>query len=363
MPSSMASHAAQPEVRVEVAGRANLIGDHTDYQAGLALPFALRGLTLRIDGRRVGDGLVLTSGLAGEGWGRYAAAVARSLRYARRAVRPLDGTISATLPAAAGLSSSAALGLAVALAVHDEQLSSLELAEICHRAESAYVGVPCGMLDQLAIVNGQADHASLLDCRELSSEPVPWPADLVAVIVHSGISRGLGATGYAQRRAETEAAATRLGVDTLREIEDADLSAAMVELPERLGRRLRHVVSENARVPVVATALRTGDRRALGQALAESHRSLGMDFDASTPEIDLLAELLADLPGCVGARMTGGGFGGCVIALVETPADEAALDAVQRTYAQRTGRIARRWITRPGPGIVRCEHDGRALYG
>jgi galactokinase len=359
----MAAEAGQPEVRVEVAGRANLIGDHTDYQAGLALPFALAGLTLRIEGRRVGDDVVITSELdgqtrlisaeaAGEGWGRYAAAVLRSLRDAGVAIRPLVGTIAATLPAAAGLSSSAALELAIALAVCDEELAPLELARICHRAESVYVGVPCGMLDQLAIVNGQAESALLLDCRDLSTSAVPWPSDLVAVVVHSGVSRSLGGSGYAQRRAEAGAAAMQLGVRTLRELGSADVPAAMAELPEPLGRRVRHVVSENERVRMAVAALRLDDRRALGRAMTDSHRSIADDLDASTAELDLLVELLGQMPGCVGARMTGGGFGGCALALVEAPTTTSELDQLLRVYAQRSGNVPRCWITGPADGIV-----------
>jgi galactokinase len=355
-------------VVVEVAGRANLIGDHTDYQDGLALPLALDGLTLRLEGRALGERIVLRSTLDGRthelplgpgdvgdahGWGRYASAVAMALREAGQRLRPVAATIEGSLPVGAGLSSSAALELAVALAVCADPLEPLELARICQRAESEYVGVPCGLLDQLAIAFGQQEHALLLDFRDLSVEPVPWPPELALVIVHSGVERRVGGGAYAQRRAETERAAELLGVRTLRELTEADLSEALKLLPEPLDRRVRHVVSENARVLVAAEALRTADLVRLGAALDASQRSLADDYEVSTPALDALVALLADLPGALGARLTGAGFGGCAIALLRAPVDEPALDAALREYERRSGRAARRWITRPGPGIVR----------
>jgi galactokinase len=351
-------------VSVEVAGRANLIGDHTDYQDGLALPFALAELTLKLEGHHRGDGVVLTSTLDGrshaldpnrlaEGWGRYAAAVLRALADAGHALRPLEATISSSLPAGAGLASSAALELAVALAVCDEPLAPLELARVCQRAESVYVGVPCGLLDQLAIVAGVEGHALLLDCRDLTTAAVPWPEELTAAIVHSGVSRELADGAYALRRAETERAAALLELESLRVLAPADVPAALRMLPEPLGRRVRHVVSENARVEAVAAALRHGDRDPIAAALGESHRSLAEDFEASTPELDALVEILAALPGAIGARMTGGGFGGCAIALFEGSPAAAVLAGALELYAQRTGRSPRSWIGRPGTGIVR----------
>ena len=356
-------------ILVEVAGRANLIGDHTDYQDGLALPLALEGLTLRLEGRLGGDQVVLRSELDGRthalplapasvgddvsGWGRYAAAVLRALHDAGHRPRPFEATISATLPVGAGLSSSAALEIAVALAASVDPLESLELARICQRAESVHVGVPCGLLDQLAIVNGEPGRALLLDLRDLCAEQLPWPAELALAIVHSGVTRSVGEGAYAERRAETERAAVALGVGTLRELAVDDLSAAEARLPAPLDRRVRHVVSENARVLAVAAALREGDHERLGSALAASHRSLAEGFEVSTPELDTLVELLAALPGTIGARMTGAGFGGCVLALLRAPVDETALDAALKEYERLSGRTPRRWITRPGAGIVR----------
>ncbi len=359
-------------ILVEVAGRANLIGDHTDYQDGLALPLALEGLTLRLEGRLGGDRVVLRSQLDGRthalslsetavrtrGWGRYAAAVLYALRDAGRRLRPLEAAISATLPVGAGLSSSAALEVAVALAACADPLEPLELARICQRAESVHVGVPCGLLDQLAIVNGEPGRALLLDLRHLRAEQLPWPSGLVLAIVDSGVTRGLADGAYAERRAETEQAAGLLGVRTLRELPAGDPSAAQARLGAPLDRRVRHVMSENARVLVAAAALRAGDYERLGVALADSHRSLTEDFEVSTPELDMLVELLAALPGAIGARMTGAGFGGCVLALLRAPVDELALDAALEEYQRRSGRTPRRWLTRPGAGIV---HGGISL--
>ncbi len=217
-----------------------------------------------------------------------------------------------------------------------------------------HVGVPCGLLDQLAIVNGEPGHALLLDLRELRAEQLPWPAELALAIVHSGVARAVGEGGLrGERRAETERAAAALGVRTLRELTADDLSAGKARLGAPLDRRVRHVVSENARVLATAAALRSGDHEGLGAALADSHRSLAEDFEVSTPELDALVELLAALPEVIGARMTGAGFGGCVLALVRAPVDEPALDAALKEYERRSGRTPRRWITWPGAGIVR----------
>ncbi|HEY6779402.1 MAG TPA: galactokinase family protein [Thermoleophilaceae bacterium] len=387
---------------LEVAGRANLIGDHTDYQDGLALPFALEGLTLRLEGRLGGEQVQLRSALDGRalvlsldghavapapdvgtgsrrpdggraptsgavpavsGWGRYAAGVMRALGEAGHALRPLSAELSSTLPVGAGLSSSAAFELAVALAVCADELEPLELARVCQRAETEHVGVPCGLLDQLAIVGGEAGAALLLDFRNLRGESLPWPPDLAVAIVHSGLTRRLDAGAYAARRAETERAAELLGVRVLRELGPDDIPAALHALPDPLGQRVRHVVSENARVLRAADALRAGDHARLGTALAASQRSLTEDFEVSTPQLDTLVGLLSMLPGAVGARMTGAGFGGCALALLRTPVDEPALRQTLEEYRRRSGRRARCWITRPGPGIVSSPDRGIAQRG
>ena len=310
------------ECRAFAPGRVNLIGDHTDYTGGLCLPMALTwGTTVR--GRREGRSVELVSdGQAGAvsvpldvrdpatvepSWGRYVAGVVAELRP----TVGLTGSVSSDLPIGAGLSSSAALEVAVALALGAEG-GPLAVAALCQRAEQQASGVPCGILDQLASTSGIAGNALLLDCRSTSIEPVPMPDDLVVVVVHSGQERTLAASAYAQRRAECEAVEARIGslrtadLTTLRELDDPVLR-----------RRARHVVTENERVLAAAEALRTGDATLLGRIFDESHRSLRDDFECSTDAVEQTVARVRATPGVHGVRMTGGGWGGCVVAVAE----------------------------------------------
>jgi galactokinase len=255
-------------------------------------------------------------------WARYVAGVVAELRP----LQGLRGTVSSDLPMGAGLSSSAALEVALALALGFTGTAT-ELAAACQRAEHAGTGVPCGILDQLASAGGVDGHALLLDCHAVSIEPVPVPDDITFVIVHSGEQRSLDGSAYATRRAECEAAQAVIGPlraaseDDVRQIDD-----------EVLRRRARHVVTENARVLATVDALRSGDPGRVGELFVESHRSLRDDFESSTPVVDATVERLCSLPGVHGARMTGGGWGGCVVAVTEP------------------GALDEGWTVRPGPG-------------
>jgi galactokinase len=309
-------------------GRVNLIGDHTDYHEGFVLPLAVdrdcvvaarrrddgrvtvRSAELRADGSVdvAGDGSD-APGRVEPGWGRYVGGVVRALADAGRQPVGLDGALSSTVPVGSGLSSSAALEVAVALALADAgglMLPTNELARACQRAEHLATGVPSGVMDQLAALLGRAGHALLIDCRTLAAEPIALPDALAVLVVHSGLPRTLAGSAYAERRAAGERVATRLGVATLREATLDDV---------RNEPRARHVVSENQRVLEFADALRAGDTTALGSLLLASHASLRDDYDVSTPELDLVVELLVE-HGALGARLTGAGFGGCVVALV-----------------------------------------------
>ena len=308
---------------VIVPGRVNLIGDHTDTTGGLVLPMAI-DLAITVTGTRGGDRVVLVSDAEPEpcvvpldvadpaaitpGWARYVAGVVAE-------VRPtvgFEGTVTTTLPVGAGLSSSAALELAVALAVGFRG-TPLELARLTQRAEHRASGVPCGIMDQLASAAGVAGHALLIDCHAETVEPIALPDGVEVRVVHSGESRSLAGSAYAKRRAAVEAAEEVVG--PLRLLTDV---AALDALRDPiLRRRARHVVTENARVRAFATALATGDLAAAGQAMAESHASLRDDFEVSTPGLDALVDRLAATPGVHGTRLTGAGFGGCVVALTE----------------------------------------------
>ena len=325
-------------------GRVNLIGDHTDYNEGFVLPFAIdlacvvraerhdeiRVRSLDVDGeaRLPADGSAEPD--AGEGWGRYAAGVARVLAEWGRPPVGIDAVVSSTVPVGAGLSSSAALEVALALALCDAarfELPPLELALACRDAEEAATGVPCGVMDQLASLYGREGCALLIDCRELTVEPVPLPPGLAVVVVHSGLPRALAESAYADRRAACEAAAARLGLRSLR-----DATAGQVADDPRA----RHVVSENGRVLAAVQALRAGDGRALGALLSASHRSLRDDFEVSTPELDTLVTAL-EAAGAHGARLTGAGFGGCAIALADASNAARVGDEAAAAYRAETG--------------------------
>ena len=328
-------------------GRVNLIGDHTDYQGGLCLPIAidrdvLIGFRPRADGRvrvrsldldaTVDFGISTDEPPGVEPWARPIVETVAVL--GERSTAPIvgfDAAVSSTVPIGSGLSSSAAFEVALALvtaAVSDLDLAPVNLALVAQEVEFRATGVPCGVMDQLASVSGKADHALLVDCRTLTIRPVPMPPAVGVLVVHSGIERQLAGSAYAQRRAACEAAAARLGIATLRD-------AALEEVAE--DPIARHVVTENARVDAFADALTDGDMTAAGALMLASHHSLRDDFEVSTPELDRLVELAVDA-GAFGARLTGAGFGGCIVALVERAALDAVAVAITGRYRAESGR-------------------------
>lgn len=344
-------------------GRVNLIGDHTDYNEGFVLPVAIdlscivraapndeRVVRLKsesIEGEVELDADGRTNPKDVEhGWGRYAAGVVGTLAERGRPPVGMDAVISSTIPLGAGLSSSAALEVAVGLALCDVaefELPQLELAIACQEAEQVATGVPCGIMDQLASLAGQNNHALLIDCRSLELEAIPLPPRLAVLILHTGISRGLVDSEYAERRRACESIAALLGLSTLRDATPQQVA----DEP-----RARHVVSENLRVLKAAEALRQGNIAALGPLLNESHRSLRVDFDVSTPELDAMAEALIDA-GAMGARLTGAGFGGCVVALSGRDEAERIVDAAAGLYWQKTGSQPHAFVFRAVDGAGR----------
>jgi galactokinase len=340
-------------------GRVNLIGEHTDYSGGLVLPVAVdRGVTLRW--RPDADAIRLRSAAFAEtvelaldgtpppglaGWGRYAAAVAGLLGERGRPEAGLDATVSSTLPIGAGLSSSAALTVAIGLALcraADFELPRLELAHVAREAEHRAVGVPVGLMDPAASLLSRRGRALLLDCATEEHRLVPLPAGLAVVVLDSGVRHNLEHSGYAARRAELERALPVLGGARPSQVTAAaaDEAACTAGLDDVARRRLRHVVSENERVRACVEILESPDGldgRALGALFAAGHASLRDDFEVSTPELDLLVEL-ADEHRAVAARMTGGGFGGSVVALADADDAEAFAAAVTEAYVARTGR-------------------------
>jgi galactokinase len=307
----------------------NLIGEHTDYNGGLALPFAIaEGVTVHA---RAAGGLIDARALdigerdefsafqppPGEGWRAFVRGVVAELRAAGVAVSGAQLEIHGDVPRGAGLSSSAALEVALALALlglTGAELDRVALARLCSRVENGWVGARTGLLDQLASLYGEPDMALLIDFASIEVTPVPltlgegWRL----VTLDSGEPRALAASGYNERRAECARACELLGVRSLREIEDPPRS--ITALPENLARRVRHVLSENARVRETVAALQAGDLRRVGALLDASHASLRDQYECSTPAVEATVRRLLDA-GAIGARLVGGGFGGSVLAL------------------------------------------------
>ena len=337
-------------------GRVVLIGDHTDHAGGVSLTMAIDRATT-VTGERGGDDYRLASdqvdgeatcpvGLLGEarppgpGWAAYLHGVAISLHRAppSTGLTGFTGRVSSTVPVGAGLSSSAALELALALAFGFDG-TPVELARLGQRAEHRAVHVPCGLLDQLSSACGVEGHALLLDLADGVPDddmvtPVPMPAGLDVVVVHSGQERALVGTAYAERQAQCAEASTVVG--PLPRADAAEIAALADPV---LRRRARHVATECARVRAAVEALRAGDGAALGGLMLESHASLRDDFEVSTPALDETVSRLMAIPGVLGARLTGAGFGGCVVAICEAGAVDDP--------AAPTGRG---WLVRPSAG-------------
>ncbi|MFE1560471.1 galactokinase [Streptomyces sp. NPDC058734] len=330
-------HGRPPEGVWAAPGRVNLIGEHTDYNDGFALPMALPRTTL-LAARRRGDGLLrvhsaqgdgrvaefavagLTPGAAG-GWARYPAGVVWALRERGLPVGGADLHVDSTVPAGAGLSSSAALECAVAVA-YDElyglRLERPELARLAQYAENAFAGVPCGVMDQMASLCCAEGSALHLDSRGPSVRQVPFDLTghgLKLLVLDTRVKHDLADGAYAALRAGCERAARLLGLPALRDLDERGLAGALAELPGELVPLVRHVVTENARVGRAVEHLTAGDPEALGPLLTAGHASLRDDYRVSCPETDLAVDA-AVAAGALGARMTGGGFGGSVIALV-----------------------------------------------
>ena len=350
-----AAFAGAPALIGRGPGRVNLIGEHTDYNEGFALPFAIDRVTLAAlrprDDRRVRlvtdfvEGVVETDldslvGASRLGWAAYPLGVAWALREAGvdlSAVSGLDVALVSDVPVGAGLSSSAAIETAVAVALNDLWGLGFDrraLARVGQRAENVVVGAPTGILDQSASLLGEPDAAVLLDCGTLDTEIVPLglaEEGLAVLVMDSRVKHAHADGGYGARRAACERGAAALGVRALRDLAPDDLDRARGVLDEVTFRRVRHVVTEDRRVLDTVATLRREGPRAIGDLLLASHASMRDDFEISTPELDAAVEAAMGA-GAIGARMTGGGFGGSAIALVEAAAVPAVSDAVRRAF-------------------------------
>jgi galactokinase len=350
-----------PEGVWSAPGRVNLIGEHTDYNGGLCLPIALPQRTTAAARRRDDDRLRMVSTQGGDvvevalgdvapghpaGWAAYVAGVPWALRGMGYAVGGLDVAVDSSVPLGAGLSSSAALECSVAAAVSDlyglDLLSSASaratLARACIDAENTIARAPTGGMDQSAALLASTGHALLLDCRDLHTDQVPFdlePAGLALLVVDTRAEHALVDGQYAERRASCEEAASELGVTSLREVAATDLETTLARLSsDLLRRRTRHVVTEIDRVTEVVAALRDNDFERVGRAFLESHASMRDDFEISVAELDTAVETAVGA-GALGARMTGGGFGGSAIALVRADDARRVQDAVQAGFADR----------------------------
>jgi galactokinase len=339
-------------------GRVNLIGEHTDYNDGLVLPLAIDrhcrveamrrdDRVLRVRSRERGEEVevALDGASPRRSWSDYPVGVAVLLEASGVRLSGADLTIASDVPPGGGLSSSAALEVAVALALlglAGLELDPIEIARICQRAENEFVGARCGIMDQVASLAARAGHALLLDCRSLEVRHVALPPTVRVVVVDSGVRHALASGEYNQRRHECERAlallaAKREGIRSLRDVTPGDLAEVGRRLPDVLARRCRHVVTENARVEATAGALESGRLDRVGELLSESHTSLARDYEVSCPELDALVRIARDAPGCVGVRMTGGGFGGCTVNLVRTERVDAFCAAVAAGYEAESG--------------------------
>jgi galactokinase len=353
---------APPAFVARAPGRVNLIGDHTDYNDGFVLPMAI-DRAVWVAGRARDDRRVRlhsldfgeTTGFSldeiaaepprtpHEGWIEYVRGVAWSLMASGHALpRGFEGVTSGDVPVGAGLSSSAALELAMARAFAtacDLEWEPVAMARLAQRAENEWVGVNCGIMDQMISAAGEAGHALLIDCRTLDARAVPIPPEVAVVILDTATRRGLVDSAYNERRAQCERAAAFFGARALRDVSPSTFLDRGAGLDPDTRRRARHVVTENARTLAAAEALEAGQVRLVGRLMNESHASLRDDFEVSRPELDTMVDLARGWRGCHGARMTGAGFGGCCVALVDAAAVEGFTADVSRRYEARTGLV------------------------
>ncbi|MFQ5576218.1 MAG: galactokinase [Anaerolineae bacterium] len=350
-------------------GRVNLIGEHTDYNDGFVLPAAIDFHTVVAAAPRADSRLeVFAADIPDDDrfdlaapvvphptkhWANYIRGVAQTLLANGHSLRGLNLAITGNIPLGAGLSSSASLEVAAGLALltmSSRPINRVALAQAGQRAENAFVGVQSGIMDQFTASLGEQDHALLIDCRNLSHTPVPIPQQTAIIVVDSGVQRGLVDSEYNARRNECRAAAARLGVPALRDLDEATFNRRAHTLPPLIRRRARHVITENARTVTAAGALESGNLNRLGPLMAQSQRSMRNEFEITVPAIDALVKIMQGIPGVYGARMTGGGFGGCCVALAPKNVAPAVKAAVDEHYHAQTGFKATVYVCRASRG-------------
>jgi len=356
-----------PSLIVRSPGRVNLIGEHTDYNDGFVLPMAIdRAVWLALRGRD--DANVLVESLeepepadfslrsleySDDGWAEYAKGMTKMLQGAGHDLSGWEGVLTSDLPIGSGLSSSAALEMAVGFAfaaVSGFPFDGVEMARLGQRAENEWLGAKTGIMDQMISANGKAGFALLIDCRDLSMQPVPLPDETAVLIMDTMTRHSHTSSGYNDRRESCERVASFFGVSHLRDVSMDEFEARASALDDVSMRRARHVLGENDRVLASVEAMRAGDAETFGRLMNASHSSLREDFEVTNEELDVMAEIARVQGGCFGARMTGGGFGGCVVALVEREKMAKVEAAVVREYESETGRTPEVFVTRAADG-------------
>lgn len=364
-------YGSPPTHFISSPGRVNVIGEHVDYNGGQVLPAAINrwicaavrprtnGHISLSDARQGVSGSFRIDALARDpagGWLNYAKGVIAGLAMRGVPISGFDLTFASTIPVGGGLSSSAALEATIALAaitLANVAIDRLELARICQQAEHDYANVPCGLMDQAAVLLSREDHLLLLDCETQKFSHCPWSDPTWSLmIVNSGVAHELASGEYRQRREACERAAKILGVSSLRHVEYERLSAALAHpaLDENARKCVRHVVTEIRRTTETVEALRRSDYFRAGELLRESHASLRFDYRVSCDELDLIAETANAVDGVAGCRMTGGGFGGSAIALVRTDAIDRVRESVQGAFEKKFSRVPAIFSSRPVAG-------------
>ncbi len=367
--SFLTTFGQKPGLETFAPGRVNLLGEHVDYNQGVVLPIAI-DRSVQLVARPAVDDLVTINALDMNaqvsfriseaekrcdldgnplpGWAMYPAGVAWSLLAAGLSLVGMQAAFTSDVPIGAGLSSSAAVEIAFATTwqvLSGWEMDKITLAKLCQRAENAYVGVSSGLMDQFASACGVEDHVLCFDTRSLEWEPLPMPPGTVVVIADSGVRRSLTNSAYNDRRAACEQAVELLrkylpDIQSLRDVSTVELAAYSPYLPDLIQRRAEHVVKEIHRVDQAVIALRRGDARMFGGFMFASHKSLRDLYEVSIPELDALVEIARSLPGIYGARLTGAGFGGCTVNLVQENAVDEFIQGLQEGYRVRTGRQA-----------------------
>lgn len=348
-------YGAEPTLIVRAPGRVNLIGEHTDYNDGYVMPLAI-DRAVWIAARPREDAYVTLYSLDFQEmaefflpeivkqdklWAEYVQGVAWALQEVGHELKGWDGVIAGDVPIGAGLSSSAAIELASArtfCAIAGIDWNAPEMAKLCQRVENQWIGVNSGIMDQMISATGVKDHAVLIDCRWLYLDSVPLPPGTAVVVLDTATRRELVTSAYNERREQCETAARFFNVPALRDVTLPQLEAVADLLDDLVYRRARHVVSENARTLDAANAMRTGDAETLGRLMNDSHTSLRDDFEVSSDALNLIVDCAREHAACYGARMTGGGFGGCAVALIRAEAAEDFAATVAASYQQRSGR-------------------------